>query len=31
MDITGVADARGRELLFFEIAMDKYLSAPPAN
>lgn len=28
MDITGVADARGRELLFFEIAMDKYLSAP---
>jgi len=28
MDITGVADARGRELLFFEIAMDKYLNAP---
>jgi len=28
MDITGVADAKGRELLFFEIAMDKYLNAP---
>jgi len=28
MDITGVADANGRELLFFEIAMDKYLNAP---
>ncbi|MGO9084048.1 MAG: hypothetical protein ACLQBK_02390 [Candidatus Sulfotelmatobacter sp.] len=29
MDITGVADAKGKELLFFEIAMDKYLNAPP--
>ena len=28
MDITGVADAKGRELLFFEILMDKYLNAP---
>ena len=28
MDITGVADAKGTELLFFEIAMDKYLNAP---
>ena len=28
MDITGVADSNGRELLFFEIAMDKYLNAP---
>jgi hypothetical protein len=25
MDITGVADARGRELMYFEIAMDNYL------
>ena len=28
IDITGVADARGNELLYFEIPMDKYLSAP---
>jgi len=28
MDITGVADAKDHELLFFEIAMDKYLNAP---
>ena len=28
VDITGVADAKGTELLFFEIAMDKYLNAP---
>jgi hypothetical protein len=28
MDITGVADAKGQELLFFEIAMDQYLKAP---
>ena len=28
MDITGVADAKGQELLFFEIAMDKYLNTP---
>ena len=27
MNITGVDDAKGNELLFFEIAMDKYLSA----
>jgi hypothetical protein len=28
LDVTGVADAKGTELLFFEIAMDKYLNAP---
>lgn len=28
MEITGVSDAKGKELLFFEIPMDKYLSAP---
>jgi hypothetical protein len=28
VDITGVADANGTELLYFEIAMDKYLNAP---
>jgi len=28
IDITGVADAKGNELLFFEIPMDKYLDAP---
>ena len=28
IDITGVSDARGNELLFFEIAADKYLDAP---
>jgi hypothetical protein len=28
IDISGVADARGNELLFFEIPMDKYLTAP---
>jgi hypothetical protein len=28
IDITGVADAKGNELLFFEIAADKYLDAP---
>jgi hypothetical protein len=28
MDITGVSDAKGNELLYFEIAMDKYLKAP---
>jgi hypothetical protein len=28
MDITGVADAKGNELMFFEIALDKYLTAP---
>ncbi len=29
IDITGVADAKGNELLYFEIAADKYLNAPP--
>jgi hypothetical protein len=29
IDITGVADAKGNELLFFEISVDKYLNAPP--
>ena len=28
MDIDGVADAKGNELLYFEIPMDKYLNAP---
>ena len=28
IDIAGVADAKGNELMFFEIPMDKYLSAP---
>jgi hypothetical protein len=28
MDIDGVADAKGNELLYFEISMDKYLNAP---
>jgi hypothetical protein len=28
MDITGVNDAKGNELLYFEISMDKYLNAP---
>jgi hypothetical protein len=28
IDIAGVADAKGNELLFFEIAVDKYLDAP---
>jgi hypothetical protein len=28
LDITGVADAKGNELMYFEIAMDKYLNAP---
>jgi hypothetical protein len=30
IDITGVADAKGSELLFFEISLDKYLN-PPKN
>jgi hypothetical protein len=29
IDITGVNDAKGNELLYFEISMDKYLNAPP--
>jgi len=28
IDISGVADAKGDELLYFEIAVDKYLNAP---
>jgi hypothetical protein len=28
MDITGVNDAKGNELLYFEISLDKYLNAP---
>ncbi len=28
IDISGVDDAKGNELLFFEITMDKYLDAP---
>jgi hypothetical protein len=28
LDITGVADAKGEELMYFEISLDKYLSAP---
>lgn len=29
IDITGVSDAKGNELLYFEIAVDYYLNAPP--
>jgi len=28
IDITGVADAKGKELMYFEIPVDKYLDAP---
>src|SRR6202051_4831471 len=28
IDITGVADAKGKELMYFEIPVDKYLNAP---
>jgi hypothetical protein len=28
LDITGVADAKGDELMYFEIAVDKYLNVP---
>jgi hypothetical protein len=28
IDITGVADAKGDELMYFEIPVDKYLNAP---
>jgi hypothetical protein len=31
IDITGVADAKGNELLYFEISVDKYLEAPKTN
>jgi hypothetical protein len=30
IDITGVADAKGNELMYFEIPVDKYLDAPPS-
>jgi hypothetical protein len=29
--LTGVQDAKGTELMYFEIAMEKYLSAPEAK
>ncbi len=29
IDITGIADAKGHELLYFEISMEKYLNASP--
>ena len=28
IDVTGVTDGRGKELMYFEIPMDKYLNAP---
>ncbi len=28
IDVTGVSDAKGNELMYFEIPMDKYLNAP---
>jgi hypothetical protein len=28
IDITGVADSKGSEMMYFEISMEKYLSAP---
>jgi hypothetical protein len=28
IDISGLADAKGNELLFFEIPMDNYVNAP---
>ena len=28
MEITGIADARGNEFLYFELSLDKYLNAP---
>jgi hypothetical protein len=28
IDVTGITDAKGNELMFFEILMDKYLNAP---
>ncbi len=31
IDITGVTDASGKELMYFEIAVDKYLDAPKSN
>jgi hypothetical protein len=31
IDINGVTDSKGSELMYFEIAVDKYLNAAPAN
>jgi len=31
LDVTGIADAKGHELLYFEISMEKYLNAPKPN
>jgi hypothetical protein len=31
IDIIGVADAKGEELMYFEIPVDKYLNAPRTN
>jgi hypothetical protein len=28
IDVTGVTDAKGNELMYFEIPVDKYLDAP---
>jgi hypothetical protein len=28
IDVTGVDDAKGNELMYFEIPMERYLSAP---
>jgi hypothetical protein len=28
IDVTGINDAKGNELMFFEIPMEKYLNAP---
>ena len=28
IDVTGVTDAKGNELMYFEIPMEKYLDAP---
>ena len=29
--LTGVRDAKGNELMYFEIPLEKYLSAPPVR
>jgi hypothetical protein len=31
VDITGVTDGKGNELIYFEIPMEKYLNAPPKS
>jgi hypothetical protein len=31
LDITGVNDAKGNELMYFEISLDKYLNPPPKH